>query len=274
MADITAAMVKELREKTGVGMMDCKKALNEANGSVDAAVTLLRERGLAAANKKADRAANEGRIFTRVSDDGKKGVIAEVSCETDFVSGNDAFVALGDALTNAVIDSTNVTDMASIDSLTIDGTPYADYMPEKILQLGENISTKQLIVFQTDNGHISRYTHMNGKIGALVEFDGSVDHATSSDVAMHVAAAAPLHVKKDDMPSADIEAEREILKKQVMKEGKPENIADKIVEGKLTKFIKDVCLLEQAFVKDPSQSIAQILPKDVTVTRFARFDQG
>ncbi len=268
---ITAEQVKELREKTGVGMMDCKNALSQSSGDFEKAMQILREKGLAAAAKKSDRSTNEGRIFTAVSQDRAQGVILEMNCETDFVAGNDQFIEFGQSVANAVLNS-NVTGIESIGQVDIAGRKLSDILPEKVLKLGENISFKKVQKVQDKN--VSDYVHMNGKIGVLVTISAPVSEEMGRGIAMHVAAVNPPYIRREEVPSVDLEDERAIIKAQVVKEGKPENIVDKIVEGKLGRFYKENCLLEQDFVKNPEVIIKNYLPQGTTVNQAIRFSLG
>ena len=264
---ISAADVKALREKTGVGMMDCKKALSQSNGDVDAAVKYLREKGLAAASKKAERSTNEGSVFTIVSSDSTKGMILELNCETDFVSGNEQFKELGTEIATTALNS-NVDSIDALSNLVISGKDFKQYLSDAVLRLGENLTVKRLELISAES--LVSYVHMGGKIGVMVGFSGDVGEV-GTDIAMHTAAAAPSYLTREEVPSADLDSEREILKKQVLAEGKPENIVDKIVEGKIGKFYKENCLVEQGFVKDPSQAIKDVVPEGVSITLFRRY---
>lgn len=268
MATITASQVKELREKTGVGMMDCKKALSQTDGNFDSAVQWLREKGLSAAAKKADRSTNEGRVFTATNSDNTESVIVEINCETDFVASNDEFISFGNQLAQSIVDN-NIAAGADITALTVNGQKLDTLLPDLILKLGENLTVKQ---FQKITGaSVGSYVHMNGKIGVLAAFDSKVDEDLQKDVAMHIAAANPTYLSNTQIPDEVKVKETEILRIQVLAEGKPENIVDKIVEGKLNKQFKEECLLDQDFVKDPEKTIKQILPAGSTVTNFIRF---
>jgi elongation factor Ts len=268
---VSALQVKELREKTGVGMMDCKKVLGEANGDLEVAIKLLRERGLSAANKKADRSTNEGRIFASVNHAGNKGVIIELNCETDFVGSNEAFIKMGQDISNSLLEQ-NVKTVDALENLNVTGKSFKEFLSENILKLGENMGVKRLEVIET-SGALASYTHMNGKIGVLVEFSQAVTDELGKDVAMHAAAANPLYLKKEEVPASEVEAEREIIRTQIRQEGKPEAMVDKIAEGKIGKFYKDICLIEQVFVKDPSKTIQQILPQNMQIVKFVRYAQ-
>jgi elongation factor Ts len=268
MTTITASLVKELREKTGVGMMDCKKALSETNGDFEAAITYLREKGLSAAAKKSDRETKEGRVFVAVSADAKLGSIVEIGCETDFVANNEAFAAFGNAVAAEVL-SKKHADLAALEASTVDGKPFATFSSEAVLKLGENLGVRRIALLE--GASLSSYIHSNGKIGILVAFTGAVAEELGRDVAMQVAAAAPICVRPEEVPTEELEKERSIVRAQLLNEGKPEAMVDKIVEGKIVKYYKDVCLLEQVFVKDQEKTIKQILPANVTVSQFIRF---
>jgi elongation factor Ts len=266
---ITAGQVKELRELTGVGLMDCKKALVETNGSVEDAVKFLREKGLSKAAKKADRSTTEGKVF--IQNNGSQVVIVEINCETDFVANNDDFAALGKSLTSHVLNN-KISDISALESSSVEGKSFADFVSGYVMKLGENIQVKQFNVFESAT-NVSSYTHMNGKIGVVVSFTGEVNEDTGRDVAMHVAAVNPQYVKSEDVPPGDLDNEREILRNQMINEGKPAEIVDKIVNGKISKFYKENCLLEQAFVKDDKQSVKQVLG-NVSVDNFVRYQLG
>jgi elongation factor Ts len=268
MTTISASLVKELREKTGVGMMDCKKALTETNGDFEAAITYLREKGLSAAAKKSDRETKEGRIFVALSADATLGAVVEIGCETDFVANNDAFATFGNAVAAEVL-SKKYADLAALEASTIDGKPFATFSSEAVLKLGENLGVRRVALLT--GSLISSYIHSNGKIGILVAFDGVIDAELGKDIAMQIAASAPICVRAEEVPTKDLENEKSIIRAQLLNEGKPEAMVDKIVEGKITKYYKDVCLLEQTFVKDQEKTVKQILPARVTVSQFIRF---
>lgn len=264
---ISASLVKQLREKTGVGMMDCKKVLQETNGNIDAAIKSLREKGLSKAAKKSDRSTKEGRIITLIND--QKAVIVELNCETDFVANNENFSALGKTIAQAILTNNPATpeDAQSID---VNGSKLSELVSDAILQLGENIVIGQFKVFNT-SGAFSNYDHTNGKIGVIVEFSNNVDSEVGRDIAMQVAAMNPPYVSSDQVPTEDLDNESDILRKQALSEGKPEQVVDKIIQGRLTKFYKENCLVEQTFVKDPEKTIKDLLPAETTVTSFNRF---
>jgi len=268
MITITASLVKELREKTGVGMMDCKKALTETNGDFEAAITYLREKGLSAAAKKSDRETKEGRTFVAVSADNRLASLVEVGCETDFVANNEAFSTFGNTVAAEVL-AKKYTDLASLEAATIEGKPFATFSSEAVLKLGENLGVRRISLLE--GPALSSYIHSNGKIGILVAFTGAIDSELGRDIAMHIAASSPTCVRSEEVPAEDVEKEKSIIRAQLLNEGKPEAMVDKIVEGKIVKYYKDVCLLEQTFVKDQEKTVKQILPADVTVSQFIRF---
>jgi elongation factor Ts len=273
-AEISAKAVKELREKTGAGMMDCKHALSEAGGDVGRAVEVLRERGLAKAGKREGRATSEGSISISLT--GKAGGMVELGCETDFVARTDDFIALGEVLAGAVAGDPAIATPDALSKVKIDGETVADRISAAIARLGENIAVKRVARLE-GNGTVGGYVHAGGKLGVLVALDGGADDALSKDVAMHVAAAdpTPVAVDKDGVSGAFLDKEREIYKNQALAEGKPEKVVDRIVEGKVQKYLKDVCLVEQAFVKDPDRSVGDLLSAaNATVAGFERFKLG
>ncbi|MBE6096401.1 translation elongation factor Ts [Schwartzia succinivorans] len=270
MAQITAAMVKELREKTGAGMMDCKKALAETDGDQAKAIDYLREKGIAKAGKKADRVAAEGVVGAYVSDDAKVGSVVEVNCETDFVANTDNFHAMVDKIAKHIAD-TNPADVDALNDSVMDGKKVSDFITEQIATIGEKISIRRFARYETA-GRVASYIHMGGKIGVLVELTGG-EAQLGKDVAMQIAAANPSCVDRAGVDPAALAHEREVLKAQALEEGKPEKIVEKMVDGRINKYYKEVCLVEQSFVKDPEQTIKQVLG-DVEVKGFARFMLG
>lgn len=270
MATITAAMVKELREKTGAGMMDCKKALTATEGDAEKAVDWLREKGIAKAEKKAGRVAAEGAVAAYVSADAKTGCVVEINCETDFAAGNDQFKELLAKVAEHIVARKPATLDALNDSV-LDGKKVADLITEATATIGEKISLRRFACYETE-GRLASYIHMGGKIGVLVNLTGG-DEQLGKDVAMQIAAAAPKAIDRNGVDATDIEHEKEVLRKQAEEEGKPAKIIDRMVEGRINKFYKEVCLNEQEFVKDPDKTIADILG-DVKVTEFTRFQLG
>lgn len=284
MASFTAQDVQALRQRTGVGMMDCKKALTEAEGDTDKAIEILREKGLAAAAKKSGRIAAEGLVTSIIDEDKKIGVVLEVNSETDFVAKNKDFIEFVDTLAKTILEE-NPADVEALSALNLLGSDMSveEALREKILTIGENIKIRRFVRLE---GDLASYVHGEGKIGVMVKFDTDVadkDGFTSygKDVAMQIAAAYPHYVNKEEVPSEQLEKEKEILKAQAINEGKPENIAEKIVFGRINKYYKEICLLEQAFVKDNDISVAQYtentaktLGGNISVVEFVRFEKG
>ena len=287
MAAITAAMVKELREATGAGMMECKKALTEADGDFDAAVDVLRTRGLAAAAKKAGRATNEGRVNALV--EGKKGAVVQVNCETDFVALTDKFGGYVDTFTKAVIEN-DPADPAALLESEYEGEKIQDALTEAIHVIGENMQVSNFKRLEVEGtGALVPYIHMGGKIGVLVSFSFN-NEATASDekflamgkdVAMQIAATNPVALDEESVPEEVREHEMSIYKAQAAESGKPENIQEKIATGRMKKFYKESCLVDQDFVKDPDQtvssyiaSVAKELGDEIKVVDFARIALG
>lgn len=285
MAEITAALVKELREMTGAGMMECKKALVEAEGDMDKAVDVLRTRGLAAVAKKAGRATNEGTIAAVVSEDGKTGALVELNCETDFVSMNEKFKAYADKVARAALVN-KPADLDALKASEVDGETVEAVITDAIHVMGENTELARFAVVEADA--ISSYIHGGGKIGVLVQFaTEGVDTASDAfkacghDVAMQVAAVAPVAANREAVDPAVVEHEMSIYKAQAAESGKPENIQVKIAEGRLEKFFKENCLTEQDFVKNPDQTIteyvdgvAKELGGSIKIVGFERFVMG
>jgi len=263
---ITAAQVKGLRDKTGAGMMDCKKALVESGGDEEKAVMYLREKGLSKAAKKAGRATSEGLITPYISEDGKTAVISELLCETDFVAKGDDFTSFAKALSEKIAGLDVTTGVAN--DLPAEVADVTDL----IAKLGENMGVGRFAKITTE-GVLGIYLHSNNKLAAIVELTGTDDADMAKDVAMHVAAMNPACKTSDELPQDTLDKEKALYLKQAMDEGKPENIAEKIVTGRLNKFYKEVCLVEQPFIKDDKQTIKQILG-DATVASFQRLALG
>ena len=271
---VTAALVKELREKTGAGMMDCKKVLTETDGDLEKASELLRERGIAKAAKKSGRVAAEGMVEAYISDDEKVGAIVEVNSETDFVAKNEEFKKFVMDVAKQVVKNNpkTVEDLLNEPAIFEDGKTVNEALVGKIATIGENMSIRRFARFETTDGLIEKYIHGDGKIAVLVDMtSGSKELA--KDVCMQIAAARPEYVSREQVPAERLEKEKEILKAQTMNEGKPEAIAEKIVMGRINKFYEEICLVDQEFVKDPSQKVSNIL-KDAKVVEFARFETG
>ena len=271
---VTAALVKDLREKTGAGMMDCKKVLTETDGDLEKASELLRERGIAKAAKKSGRVAAEGMVEAYISDDEKVGAIVEVNSETDFVAKNEEFRKFVMDVAKQVVKNNpkTVEELLNEPAIFEDGKTVNEALVGKIATIGENISIRRFARFETTDGLIEKYIHGDGKIAVLVDMtSGSKELA--KDVCMQIAAARPEYVSREQVPAERLEKEKEILKAQTMNEGKPEAIAEKIVMGRINKFYEEICLVDQEFVKDPSQKVSNIL-KDAKVVEFARFETG
>jgi elongation factor Ts len=278
MADISASLVKELREETGVGMMECKKALVEANGDKAAAIKILREAGMAIAAKRADRAAKQGIIAASVAADAQSGVMLEVNCETDFVSKNDNFKAF---VSELLQDAAGVADGAI-------GEAAKAKVDAKIAEIGENIVARRNIRYQVQGiGGVAAYVHLGGKLGVMVEVGCTKSDSIQvpavkemlADLALHITAVNPACITRDQVPAETVAAEKDIYAKQV--EGKPANIIDKIVAGKLEKFYGQICLVEQAFVKDQDKTVGAVLAEagkaagdEFTIRRFVRWQLG
>ena len=267
---IPASMVKELRERTGAGMMECKKALVETNGNMEEAVEFLRKSGQANADKKSSRIAADGRIA--VAADGNRAAIAEINSETDFVAKDENFVSFAEAVAEAALAS-SVDDVDSLSSLTFaDGRMVETARTELVAKVGENISVRRFTRVEAAD-HLGNYTH-GARIGALVSMSGG-NAELARDVAMHIAATNPLCVDKDDVPAATLERERRIFAEQAAESGKPPEIVEKIVTGRVAKFLKEITLLGQSFVKDPDVSVGELLhDADAAVTGFVRYEVG
>lgn len=269
---ITAAMVKELRERTGSGMMECKKALVEVDGNIEQAVELMRKKGLAKADKKADRVAAEGKIVALVSGDGKRGVLLEVNSETDFVAGGDDFGAFADTVAAAALEN-QPADVDALLAIQVDGKDINTLRQELVAKIGENIQVRRFRLFNSTNGQLHTYLH-GVRIGVMVELEGG-DEQLGRDIAMHVAASRPVCVSDADMPAETLERERDILRAQALESGKPAEIVDKMIEGRVKKFLKETTLLGQPFVKDPDQSVEQLLKgAGAKVVSFERLEVG
>jgi elongation factor Ts len=271
---VTAQMVKELREKTGAGMMDCKKALTETNGDMDQAIDYLREKGIAKAAKKSDRIAAEGSTLVKVN--GNEAVILEVNSETDFVAKNEGFKELINGLADFLLTKKPADVDAALAETMESGTTVGDYINSAIAKIGEKITLRRFtIVSKSDNDAFGAYLHMGGRIGVLTLLEGTTNEDAAKDVAMHIAAVNPKYVSRDQVSAEEAEHERKILTEQALNEGKPENIVAKMVEGRLGKYFEDICLLDQSFVKDPDQKVKQYVEsKGGTVKTFIRYEVG
>lgn len=284
---VTAAMVKELRQMTNAGMMDCKKALTETNGDMDAAVEWLRKKGLSSAAKKAGRVASEGAISIEISEDSRKGTIAEINSETDFVAQNDNFKALVKKATRHIHCSTAVT-VEDLLETEIDGTRFEEFLKGEIAKIGENIVARRFVTVDAgENGVVEGYIHGNGRVGVLVAAKCDSDKTCEAvrpalkNIAMHIAAMNPAYLDEDAVPAEVIEKEKEIAIEQLKKEGKPENIWDKILPGKIKRFMKDNTLVNQPFVMDDKKTVGEVLNASAKeaggtakIVEFIRFELG
>jgi elongation factor Ts len=271
---ITAALVKELRERTGAGMMECKKMLQQTDGDIEAAIEEMRKSGQAKAAKKAGRIAAEGLIVISVSDDGKAAAMAEVNCETDFVAKDEGFSSFAAAVADRALNS-DVDDVESLIQLPLhdgDDTTIEQTREALVAKIGENMSVRRFVRMRSSGGV---YSYRHGvRIGVVVDMEGG-DAELGRDIAMHIAASNPLCVAEADVPADVLEKEREIYREEARQSGKPDNILDKIIEGKVRKYLEGVTLLGQAFVKDPDTSVGKLLEKSgATVVAFRRFEVG
>ena len=283
--EITAELVKTLRDQTDAGMMDCKKALKETGGDLEAAVAYLRQKGLAVAAKRAGRTASEGTIWAHISPDQNSGVLLEVNCETDFVAKTDSFTELGSRLAGQLAASA----LETVDQLLAQPSPHhpgltvTDYLNEVIAKTGEKCAIRRFVRYGGDL--VAAYIHHGGKIGVLLELSGAAPApeavTAAKDLAMQIAAANPLAVSREDVNPEAVAKEKAIFEAQARESGKPENIIEKMVTGRLEKFYKEACLLQQAFVKNPDQTVAQYLKEvggrlgqDLKVRRFTRYQVG
>ena len=272
---VTASLVKELREKTGAGMMDCKKVLTETDGDLEKAMELLRERGIAKAAKKSGRVAAEGLVEAYISEDGKVGAIVEVNAETDFVAKNEEFKNFVNSVAKQVVEKNpkDVEELLAQESIDVSGKTVNEVLVEKISTIGENMTIRRFARFES-TGLVEKYIHGDGKIAVLVNMSKG-DKEVAKDICMQIAAARPEFIKRENVPAERVEKEMEILKVQAMNEGKPAQIAEKIVQGRIGKFYEEICLVDQAFVKNPDIKISQLLKeKDADIIEFARFEKG
>ncbi|KMK96490.1 translation elongation factor Ts [Rossellomorea marisflavi] len=271
---ITAQMVKELREKTGAGMMDCKKALTETGGDMEKAIDFLREKGIAKAAKKADRIAAEGTTF--IASEGNTAIILEVNAETDFVAKNENFQNLVKELSAHLLATKPASVEEAMDQKMENGSVVSEFINAAIAKIGEKITLRRFeIRTKDDNAAFGEYLHMGGRIAVLAVVEGTTDAAVAKDVAMHAAALNPKYVSRDQVSAEEVAHEREVLKQQALNEGKPENIVEKMVEGRLSKYFEDICILDQPFVKNPDQKVRQFLESHkATLTDFIRYEVG
>ncbi|QFL46181.1 elongation factor Ts [Staphylococcus aureus] len=274
MPTISAKLVKELREKTGAGMMDCKKALTETDGDIDKAIDYLREKGIAKAAKKADRIAAEGLVHVETK--GNDAVIVEINSETDFVARNEGFQELVKEIANQVLDTKAETVEALMETTLPNGKSVDERIKEAISTIGEKLSVRRFAIrTKTDNDAFGAYLHMGGRIGVLTVVEGSTDEEAARDVAMHIAAINPKYVSSEQVSEEEINHEREVLKQQALNEGKPENIVEKMVEGRLRKYLQEICAVDQDFVKNPDVTVEAFLKtKGGKLVDFVRYEVG
>ncbi len=271
---ISAKLVKELRERTGAGMMDCKKALEATDGDIEKAIDYLREKGIAKAAKKADRIAAEG--ITHVEVKGNEAVIVEINSETDFVARNEGFQQLVKEIANQILDTKAATVEELNETTLPNGKKVSEHMTEAISTIGEKISLRRFeIRTKTDNDAFGAYLHMGGRIAVLSVVEGTTDEDAAKDVAMHIAAINPKYVSSEQVSEEELNHEREVLKQQALNEGKPENIVEKMVEGRLRKYLQEICAVDQNFVKNPDQTVEAFLKsKGGKLVDFVRYEVG
>jgi len=271
MAKISASLVKELRERTGAGMMECKKALVETDGDIDAAIELMRKSGMAKAEKKAGRAAAEGVVRIQASDDAKTAAMVEINSETDFVAKNEEFIAFANAVTDKVL-ADNPADVDALSQMEIDGGEIEEVRKGLVAKIGENIQVRRFTRMET-SGVVGTYRH-GDRIGVMVDLEGG-DAELARDIAMHVAATNPACVSQDDVPEEMVEKERKILTEQAQDSGKPAEIIEKMIQGRLKKWLSEITLVGQPFVKDPDTTVGKLLDKSgAKVNSFVRFEVG
>lgn len=273
MAQITASLVKELRERTGAGMMDCKKALQQTDGNIEAAIDYLRENGIAKAAKKADRIAAEGLSYIEVK--GNKAVILEINSETDFVAKNEKFVALVKNVADAILAAEPKTLEEALQVEAQGGTVEA-VINEGIATIGEKLSLRRFeVVSKTDSDAFGAYSHMGGRIGVLTLVEGSIDEEAAKDVAMHIAALAPRYLDESEVPADVLEHEKKVLTEQALNEGKPANIVEKMIVGRINKFLEEITVVKQKFVKDDSLTVEKfVASKGGKLAKFVRYEVG
>ena len=271
---ITASMVKELRERTGSGMMECKKALQETDGNIDVAIENMRKSGLAKADKKSGRIAAEGRVVIEISEDGKSAAVVEVNCETDFVSGGDDFLSFVKAIAKTALIN-KPADIAVLSDTTLDGASETveQARKAKVAKIGENIQLRRFELLETESGTFGSYLH-GTRMGVLVDMANGSDELIK-DVAMHIAASNPLCVSEADVPAVVLEKEKEILRAQALESGKPADIVEKMLTGRIRKYLAEITLLGQSFVKDPDKTVETLLSDaGATVNKFVRYEVG
>lgn len=276
---VTSEQVKLLREKTGAGMMDCKKALEESNGDFEKAIEYLRKKGAATAQKRADRSTKEGIVVTRVDENNTLGVILEVNCETDFVARSKDFVDFANSTAELISVKKPENLTALLDLKNSDNISISQYLNDLMAKIGEKIEVRRYKILKSNNGYISSYTHMGSKIGVLVEFEGDPQKAelVGRDIAMQIAAMNPQFISRDQVSKDIIEREIEIYKTQARNEGKPEQVLEKIANGRLEKYFQEMCLYEQVFIKDPGKTIKDVITEaggNLKLKQFERYQLG
>lgn len=273
MAQITASLVKELRERTGAGMMDCKKALTQTDGNIEAAIDYLRENGIAKAAKKADRIAAEGLSYIEVK--GNKAVILEINSETDFVAKNEKFVALVKNVANAIL-AAEPKSLEEALQVQAEGGTVEAVINEGIATIGEKLSLRRFeVLYKTDADAFGAYSHMGGRIGVLTLIEGSTDEQAAKDVAMHIAALAPRYLDESEVPADVLEHEKKVLTEQALNEGKPANIVEKMIVGRINKFLEEITVVKQKFVKDDSLTVEKfVASKGGKLAKFVRYEVG
>jgi len=270
---ITAAMVKELRERTGSGMMECKKALVETNGDLEAAIEQMRKSGMAKADKKSGRIAAEGCIGVKLSDDEKSAVMVDINCETDFVAKGDDFINFVNAVAQALLTADVDSDEQLLNMQLANGKTVDETRRELIAKLGENITIRRFVKFSATQGGCGGYTH-GSRIGVIVELSGP-DAELSKDIAMHIAASNPFCISEQDVPAEMIEKEKQIFTAQAEESGKPAEIVEKMIAGRIRKYLAEITLLGQPFIKDDKRTVGKLLDgKGLSVLRFSRFEVG
>jgi len=269
---VTAQLVKELREITGVGMMDCKKALSETDGDLEKAVEYLRKAGQAKADKKASRVAAEGKILISADTENNRHTILEINCETDFVAKDEKFNKFSDSVLRALTRN-SISSVEELSGIEENGSTIDDERKKLIAEIGENISIRRFSFLNSDNT-VGSYIHM-GRIGVIVEVEGSQDEDLAKDLAMHIAANNPLYKDQNDVPAEELEKEKEILKAQALAEGKPEDIIEKMIQGRLNKYLEQITLYGQPFVKDPDIKVSKLLENaGASIKGFIRYELG
>lgn len=285
---VTAQLVKELRELTGAGMMDCKKALSETGGDLKKAVDVLREKGLSSAAKKAGRIAAEGVVSSYVSDDFSKGTLVELNCETDFVAINPLFVGLSKEICEIASENScdNVSDIENLNyKFSDEFSTVKDAIVGLVAKLGENISLRRVVNYYSNDGVVNTYIHGDGKIGVVIELKSDLKNEevvkVAKDLCMQVAATNPMFLDINSVDQNVVDKERQILKTQALNEGKPEQVVEKMVEGRIKKYFQEICLVEQGFVKDPDLTVKKFienkskeLGSKIEIVRFSRFEKG